>query len=321
MYINITDSETGNNKGGCARLVEYLEKENLLASKENKELERWFNGERLDVIPQEVRIKIDNNIAKLGRSDPKFFLVNINPSEKEIIFLKERFGEKEAEEKLKEFAVKVMDAYAQNFKRTGVNSNEDLLWYGKLEHYRYYNHKDTEVKEGLVKAGQRKEGEQMHIQVIVSRKDITNKIKLSPENNSRGRNEKHSAKMGQFDRLAFKASGELIFDTMYDFKRQIKDTMNYALVMKNGNMEQKRELHLLELAENQNVHIGKISDSVKAADISVSQEVWQLPDISNSSLGALFDILSTPDSIANDHPDELILNQRKKKRKKRPPRQ
>ncbi|KMQ64574.1 molybdopterin-guanine dinucleotide biosynthesis protein MobB [Chryseobacterium angstadtii] len=318
MYINITDSETGDNKGSCARLVEYLEKENQLLSKENSEPERWFNGGRLDIIPQEVRIKIDNNIAKLGRDDPKFFLVNISPSEKETVFLKERFGEKGAEDLLKDFVMRVMDAYAQNFKRAGINNNEDLLWYGKLEHYRYYSHKDPEVGQGLAKTGQRKEGEQMHVQVIVSRKDITNKIKLSPMNNSRGKNETHSAKLGQFDRVTFKQSGELLFEKMFSFDRELKDTMNYALAMKNGSIEEKQKLYLLEQAENKSTDIGKAPDSVKEANIFDSLGVGPSVDISSSSLSGLFDIISLSDPFATEQADELIPVQRKKKKRKYP---
>jgi hypothetical protein len=59
----------------------------------------------------------------------------------------------------------------------------------------------------------------MHIQVIVSRKDITNGIKLSPMNNSRGGNAAHSQKVGQFDRTAFKQKGEELFDQQFDFDR------------------------------------------------------------------------------------------------------
>ena len=97
MYINITDSETGNNKGGSGQLVNYLEKENRIALKEGRGNELWFNSLNKNITPQEVRVKIDNNIAKLSRSDAKFFLINISPSQKEIIYLKEKFGEKEAE--------------------------------------------------------------------------------------------------------------------------------------------------------------------------------------------------------------------------------
>jgi RNAse (barnase) inhibitor barstar len=49
----------------------------------------------------------------LGREDAKFFLINISPSQKEISHLKELYGEAEAQEKLQEYAVKGMDAYAR----------------------------------------------------------------------------------------------------------------------------------------------------------------------------------------------------------------
>src|SRR5690606_30465852 len=163
MYINITDSETGNNKGSSGQLINYLEKENHITSEENKEKELWFNNLKNDIVPQEVRVKIDNNIAKLGRKDAKFFLINISPSEKEITELKEKFGEQGAEEQLKKYALRVMDAYARNFQRTGIESSKDLLWYGKLERNRYYRHTDDEVQQGIAQTGQIKSGEQMHV--------------------------------------------------------------------------------------------------------------------------------------------------------------
>lgn len=251
MFINITDSETGNNKGSCGKLVKYLEKENSTAVEEGREKERWFNNLSNAITPQEVRVKIDNNIAKLGKNDAKFFLINISPSSNEIRYLKEQFGAKGAEEELKKYAVGVMDAYARNFKRSGIESSNDLLWYGKLERHRYYHHTDEEVKQAVVKAGDRKTGEQMHVQIIVSRKDSTNKIKLSPMNTSRGRNQLHSAKLGQFNRVAFKEFGELLFDQMFKYNRQLKDSMSYALKMKNGNTEQKKAIYLLNQLERE----------------------------------------------------------------------
>ncbi len=249
MYINITDSETGDNKGSCGNLVSYLEKENRLA--DNKKQEHWFNSGRNDIKPHEVRIGIDGNIAKLGRDDSKFFLLNISPSRKEIDFLLATYGEDGPKEKLKEYAARIMDEYAHNFKRPGIESNKDLLWFAKLENYRYYSHKDKEFKNGTKKAGQRKEGQQFHIQVIVSRKDITNRIKLSPQNKSRGRNVEHSKKLGQFDQMAFKQCGETVFDRMFGFDRKLKETLQYANIMKNGNAEQKARLHTFDrLLEN-----------------------------------------------------------------------
>lgn len=239
MFINITASETGNNKGSSGQLVHYLDKENRLL---DKEPELWFNGDKDDIRSYMVKHALDNNIAKLCKDDSKFFLINISPSQKEIAFLREEFREDDMREALKKFSVKIMDEYAKNFNRAGVESESDLLWFGKLENRRYYTHKDEEVKNGEQKRGEPKLGEQMHVQIIVSRKDITNTIKLSPMNKSRGSNIEHSQKLGQFNRSAFKESGEKLFDHYFGFDRGLRDTFHYANIQKNGTVEQKMEL-------------------------------------------------------------------------------
>ncbi|WLD24255.1 DUF5712 family protein [Flavobacterium dauae] len=322
MYINITDSETGNNKGSSGQLINYLEKENRTAFEEGRENELWFNNLNRDITPQEVRVKIDYNVAKLSRSDAKFFLINISPSEKEITYLKEKFGENGAEQELKKYVVGVMDAYARNFKRPGIESGKDLLWYGKLEHYRYYHYTDEEVKQGIAQVGEPKEGEQMHIQIIVSRKDITNKIKLSPMNNSRGRNKQHSAKLGQFDRVAFKESGELIFDQMFNYNRSLKDTVNYALTMKNGNAEQKRAVHLLEQFESKlpDIERQNINDTAKDIYQNSNMELDQLIDTIGGSATSILSALLSPEPLIYENTEEQLVHfKKKKKRKRRPP--
>lgn len=305
MFINITDSETGNNKGSCGALVNYLEKENRLA--ENKhEPELWFNGNNSEIRPQEFRVKIDYNISKLGRNDAKFFLINVSPSQKEIQFLKEQFGALNTGELMKEFAIRIMDQYAKNFKRDGIHSNSDLLWYGKLEHYRYYSHTDSEVKQGLKQKGERKEGEQMHIQIIVSRKDITNKIKLSPMNNSQGRNAEHSAKLGQFDRKAFKQSGESLFDEMFGFDRNLKDTMAYAITMKNGNAEEKSKFMRKDLKFDFN-SFSKMSKELKLEEIFLQLKTHS---------PAIIEFLNL-NNIDYNNSQELLTSLKKRKKKKR----
>lgn len=281
MFINISDSKEAANKGSSSGLVHYLEKENRFDKK--NEPEYWFNGRQINIDPYQVMRTIDNNIAKLGRADAKFFLVNISPSQKEIAFLREQYGDDGVKDQLKGFAVRVMDAYAQNFKRENVNSHEDLVWFAKLENYRYYKYNDSEVKQGIKKQGDRKEGEQLHVQVIVSRKDATNMIKLSPMNTSRGRNEEHSKKMGQFDRVAFKQYGESLFDSLFEFDRQLKDTMAYANTKKNGGLIERIQIDSLELqtshsskdmamediANNQNANI-ETQDNVLKEQIQIN---------------------------------------------------
>jgi hypothetical protein len=178
-----------------------------------------------------------------------------------------------------------MDEYARNFKRPGIESGKDLLWFGKLENYRYYSHKDPEVKQGLKKRGERKDGEQMHLQVIVSRKDITNKIKLSPMNKSKGKNTGHSKKMGQFDRSSFKASGERVFDTKFEFERGLAETFRYANTRKNGSLEQRMALH----AEKRNKETRQQSKPAQGqrSKTNEKQQRVSILDKTNSSVNLL----------------------------------
>jgi hypothetical protein len=253
MHINISKSETGNNKGSSGQLVSYLEKENRIeqAQYPRRESEYWFNHESQQTQPYQVRYDIDHNIGRLSKDEAKFFLVNISPSENELLFLKEEFGEEGARQQLKQYANKLMDEYAKNFKKENVKSNKDILYFGKVENYRYYTHKDEEVKQGLAQRGDQKPGEQMHVQIIVSRKDITDSIRLSPLNNSRGKNVAHSLKVGQFDRSAFKEAAELKFDQTFDYDRELKETFKYANTLKHGNYEQRLEMKDAEMQEQE----------------------------------------------------------------------
>lgn len=243
MYINITDKKEAENKGSSGKLVHYLEKENRTENR--NEPENWFNGQRTDIEAYEVRRAIDGNRAKLGRNEAKFFLINISPSQKELAHLEKLYGQQGMKEHLKQYTERVMDEYARNFKREGINGNMDLLWFAKIEDHRYYSHRDEEVKQGLKKRGDKKDGMQYHIQVIVSRKDISGRYKLSPMNSSKGRNAEHSKKMGQFDRMAFKQSGETLFDKQFGFDRELKDTLAHANILKNGSLMQREQMDLL----------------------------------------------------------------------------
>ena len=238
MFLKIPadkDKLKGGNRGSCAELVHYLEKENRIYKPEFPE--QWFNGLGRGYVPYEIKTRIDQNRARLCDKDAKFFLVNISPSQKEIAHLKTLYGEEGAKDKLKAFAIKVMDEYARNFKKVQLRSNEDLLWYGKLENHRYYHYDDKEVKNGTAKRGELKPGENMHVQVIVSRKDITNKVKISPNTNHKHGNKK--LKLGEFNMNAFKSSGERIFDEMFDFNRSISDTFRYANAQINGTLAER----------------------------------------------------------------------------------
>lgn len=316
MYLNITDSATANNKGSSSGLVNYLEKENRLYPNERAEF--WFNHNQQNIEPYEVRRKLDNNIAKLSKVDAKFFLINISPSQKEIRYLKEQYGELGAKEQLKAYTIKVMDEYARNFKRLGIESSKDLLWYAKLENHRYYSYKDKEVVHGLKNRGEFKVGEQMHIQVIVSRKDITNRIKLSPMNTSRGKNIEHSKKLGQFDRVAFKQSGERVFDQHFGFDRKLNDTMAYANINKNGTLAQREQLYTLMLGAESNINSKSLAGEL--ANRVSGGHFHSIPEMINSigqTVTNFLEILMQPvfDPGLNINPADEAAKRRKKKKK------
>jgi len=307
MFINISDKKEAQNKGSSAALVHYLEKENRTATKQKPE--KWFSGNKGLFDPHQVYRMIDCNIAKLGKNDAKFFLINISPSKKEIAFLQQRFGRDGAQLQLKNFATRVMDEYAKNFKREGISGQKDLLWFAKLERHRYYSHNDAEVKRGERQRGERKQGEQMHIQVIVSRKDITNRIKVSPQNTSRGKNQEHSKKMGQFDRLAFKQSGERLFDEMFGFERLPEDSMAYANTLKNGTLSEREEM-LSQFAVSTG-NASAVEPSGIANEVSLGQEPAE--HFEHAELG-LIDYFSI--DISDDIDDEAILGRNRHRKKK-----
>jgi hypothetical protein len=303
MFLNITDSEKkekGGNKGSSGQLIHYLEKENRLYKPEQPE--QWFNGLGDDYEPIQIRNRLDQNKAKLGRDEAKFFLINISPSQKEIAHLKALYGEQGAKDQLKAYAVKIMDEYARNFKRKGINGNQDLLWFAKLENYRYYSYKDKEVKNGTAKRGDPKLGEQMHIQVIVSRKDITNKIKLSPANNSDGTNEEHSRRMGEFNRTVFKESGERVFDELFNFTRPFSESFRYANAQANGGLADRLAIREEKRREEQKTNL----NTTKSHALEFGHSI----DITTDDTTLLEKLFARPDF----EPSPAL--KRKKKRKK-----
>ncbi len=168
------------NKGSCARLVNYLAHE---AKPQGKEV-AYFNGSRDNLTATEVTAAIDGNCKGLRREDAKFYSLVISPSADEL----KHIGNDA--EKLKAYTRQVMENYAQNFQfRDGKKlRGEDLVWFATFHQGREYNGLDKLVREGTAKAGVAKSGLQTHIHVIVSRRDGAQKITLTPT----GRRERFS---------------------------------------------------------------------------------------------------------------------------------
>ena len=202
MYTKIqTSMKSNGNKGSSIAIATYLEKEDLLnesnSLNENEIPEKragFFTHNRDGIFKSEVVESIDNNKKALGRNDSKFYCITLAPTKSEQLHLLKQVSDYQIdsidkltrkqlglfEAKLKEYANEVMNEYAKNFKRDGLNRGDELLYFGKVEHKRQYKGTDKVVKEGKVKSGEFKPGLQSHVHIIVSRKDKNQKLKLSP---------------------------------------------------------------------------------------------------------------------------------------------
>ena len=257
--IHDTKNVPGGNKGSCANLVEYLEKENQeLGALEE---EGFFNQYAENISGKKVESMIDSNKQKLTAGDAKFFMLTVNPSQDEI----KHIGSDEA--KLKSYVNDLMDEYAKNFNRHYPDGRQltgkDIMYFAKVEHERTYKYssdfklrdvmkenakiknqiianpeKKTELERLYVRnangtpilEGAKKDGNNLHVHIIVSRKDYQQKFKLSPLANQRSGqgvvNGKKIASKG-FDRDAFVEKGEKLFDKKFGYQRNIKDSYNY----------------------------------------------------------------------------------------------
>jgi len=212
MYISVGKGEKAANTGSCAALVNYLEKEN----KEGKDKVYFFDEDREEVLPEEVIAKIEQNIQKLGKADAKYFMVTVSPSEKELRHIQNNTDQ------LRDYARAVMEEYALAFDR-GI-SGADLVYFGKIEQGRKFTGADKAVQLGIVSAGIPKTGLHTHVHIIVSRKDKTQRLKLSPATNHRTN---RGSFQGGFDKIKFFIASEKAFDQRFNYLRAQEEKFSY----------------------------------------------------------------------------------------------
>lgn len=234
MYVKIQTSPlSGGNTGSCSQLVFYLEKENL--SKELSEHRLFFSYEQEEVHYNEVIEMIDKNgKGGIKKTEAKFYSLVLAPSQEEL----EHIGNDEY--KLKEYTREAMQAYAENFNK-GLNS-QDLVWYAKIEDSRTYKD-DIDIPVNK-KKGDEKEGLQTHIHVIVSRKDATKKMMLSPLANERGTEIEIGDKkiVKGFDRNNYKFVCEKLFDEKFSYPRRTEETYEYFKTMSKNDSSAKEKM-------------------------------------------------------------------------------
>ena len=82
MYITISPQKlSGTFSLSVADFVNYLEKENLATTTPN---EFFFNQYAEEIDPETVISEIDTNTAKLKKTEPRYYSIITNPSQREL---------------------------------------------------------------------------------------------------------------------------------------------------------------------------------------------------------------------------------------------
>lgn len=261
------------NTSSCVDLALYLEKENneldRLQKKANSSLERmaiekrkqfFFTHTKNNISTNEVISSIDSNTKRLGKTDAKYFAPTINFSAQELKFILLKITKKDIDnvwdlnqkeyklfnDKIKEYTKEIMTNYAKNFNREakGLKTGNDLVYFAKIEHFRKFKGTDKEVLNETHKAGDFKPGINTHVHLIVSRKDKTQKLKLTPTTKERsttrtiGGNTYHVG----FDRMNWINMNEKSFDNFFQYKRPEREKFNNQYILKNGSPKEKAAL-------------------------------------------------------------------------------
>ena len=287
---------TYNNAGSCCQLANYLEHEDMERMQQGIYTEGFFNLTDDNLYKSQVIEEIDGNIGQLLKTDAKFYAIHVSPSEKEL----QKMGntEKEQAEAMKRYIREVfIPEYAKNFNK-GLSA-EDIKFYGKI----HFNRDRSKKKLN------------MHCHLIVSRKDQSNKVKISPLTNHR--NTKKGAIKGGFDRTALFENAEKGFDRLFGYNRQLPETFEYCNTMKNGNITdklkmQERELNTeLKITDDNTLVRQQVNKSVNQSSGESSNQSFGL-----ENAGSLFSVFSSSDN-ADVENEQQIWKPKKKKKQRR----
>lgn len=232
MHIDFAPPSGGtyNNAGSSRQLASYMEHEDLERMEKGIYTEGFFNLTDDNIYKSQVIKDIDSNSGQLLKTDAKFFAIHISPSENELRAMGNT--EQEKAEAMKRYIREVfIPEYAKNFNK-GL-SEADIKFYGKIHFDRSRSNNELN----------------MYCHLIVSRKDQTNKKKLSPLTNHK--NTKKGTVTGGFDRVNLFQQAEQGFDRMFGYNRQLSESFEYLNTMKNRSIPLQLKLEELELQSNE----------------------------------------------------------------------
>lgn len=282
----------------------YLEKEN--EGLEGDEKSGFFNQYKDDISPYKVINAIDNNVKGLKDNEAKFYTLLLSPNQRELEHIQS------SKEHLKAYTQDVMNAYAAHFNRTIDGrplTGNDLVWFARVEEQRTYSrfdkdvahnteidilrHKrqqnpgDKDVKKALQKLGDykqtasgviiregvAKEGAQAHVHVLVSRKDASQQLSLSPLANAKKGNVNITRYMHEGKVIPkTKAMGMVLADVGVTVK---KDPVSKKMVFEKDGVSMPKE-KAQELFESNSALMEKkgITKTVEKAEIGFNRDAF-----------------------------------------------
>jgi len=250
MHIDFASPSNGtyNNAGSSRQLANYLEHEDLERMEKGIYTEGFFNLTEDNIYKLVVIKDIDSNIGQLLKTDAKFYAIHVSPSEKELRAMGNT--EQDQAEAMKRYIREIfIPEYARNFNKE--LSALDIKFYGKIHFDRSRSNNE----------------QNMHCHLVVSRKDQTNKKKLSPLTNHK--NTKIGIIKGGFDRVNLFQQAELGFDKLFGYDRQQTESFDYQNVIKNCSISEQLNLQKqdiqsderkIEVDQNSNIENKKTSN-------------------------------------------------------------
>ena len=302
MHIDFAPSSGGtyNNAGSSRQLVSYMEHEDLERMEKGIYTDGFFSLTDDNIYKSKVIKDIDSNIGQLLKTDAKFFAIHVSPSESELRAMGNT--EQEEAEAMKRYIREVfIPEYAKNFNK-GL-SEADIKFYGKIHFDR--SRSDNELN--------------MHCHLIVSRKDQTNKKKLSPLTNHK--NTKNGVIKGGFDRVNLFQQAEQGFDKIFGYNRQQTESFDYLNTMKNGSISEQIEVQEQNFTGEKKKEVFQSSERENMIPCNIdskqnNKHAFNQGD--NRSGDSLLSIFSLGDGNNYDATlaENLQAQKRKKKRKK-----
>lgn len=302
MHIDFAPSSGGtyNNAGSSRQLASYMEHEDLERMEKGIYTDGFFSLTDDNIYKSKVIKDIDSNIGQLLKTDAKFFAIHVSPSESELRAMGNT--EQEKAEAMKRYIREIfIPEYAKNFNK-GL-SEADIKFYGKIHFDR--SRSDNELN--------------MHCHLIVSRKDQTNKKKLSPLTNHK--NTKNGVIKGGFDRVNLFQQAEQGFDKIFSYNRQQTESFDYLNTMKNGSISEQIEVQEQNFTGENKKEVFQSSERENMIPCNIdskqnNKHAFNQGD--NRSGDSLLSIFSLGDGNNYDATlaENLQAQKRKKKRKK-----